>query len=121
MRRIAIVGSRDYPDMGQVRDFVLSLSPDTVVVSGGARGVDTVAERAANEIGLETVIFHADWDTYGKSAGYIRNKELVRYADEVVAFWDGQSKGTRHTVTLAEHVGKPLIIVGPGESSLPSR
>lgn len=117
MRRVGIVGSREFPHLEAVRDFVFSLSPDTVIVSGGARGVDTVAERAALEAGLETVIFHADWATHKRSAGYIRNVALVRYVDEVIAFWDGQSRGTAHVITLARHAQKPLIVVQPETSS----
>jgi len=111
--RIAIVGSRDWKDRDAIRDYIQSLPKDTIVVSGGARGVDLTAEVAAKELGLETKIFLADWDNQGKSAGILRNSLIVSYADEVVAFWDGKSKGTKDTIDkalAAEHIKRVLII-----------
>lgn len=108
---MAIVGSRDFGSPDLVRRFVAGLPPGTVVVSGGARGVDTWAEDAAKANGLETKVFKADWDTLGKRAGYVRNLEIVAYCDKVVAFWDGLSRGTKHTMDAAERAGKPLETV----------
>lgn len=86
MTRIAIVGSRDYPLLGSVELFVKTLDSTTMIVSGGARGVDRTAERAAKHRGLRALIFPADWPTYGKRAGYIRNEQIVDNADEIVVF-----------------------------------
>ena len=108
--RIAIVGSREFPEMDMVREFVAALPSDAVVISGGARGVDSVAEEAAGTRGLETVIFPAEWDRHGKKAGFLRNKDIVAAADKVVAFWDGKSKGTAHTIRLAQEAGKTVEI-----------
>lgn len=55
--------------------------------------------------------FPADWDTFGKGAGYIRNKEMAGYADTCVCFWDGKSKGTKHMIDLAKKNGLPLRII----------
>lgn len=112
-RRIAIVGSRGFPQLDEVRKFVKSLPEDTVVVSGGAPGVDRAAELAAKERGLEVLIFLAEWDRLGKRAGFVRNKKIVQAADEVVAFWDGVSPGTRSTLELARAANKPVKIVHP--------
>jgi hypothetical protein len=71
------------------------------VVSGGARGVDSWAVDFARARGLHFEEYPADWDRYGKSAGYHRNRDLVDKADFVVAFWDGVSRGTFHTIQLA--------------------
>lgn len=114
-KRIAIVGSRDFPNLDQVREYVRSLPRDTIIVSGGARGVDTAAEYEANVQAMQTMIFPADWERYGKSAGYKRNISIVAYADEVVAFWDGKSRGTMHTVEIAREKGIPVKIYGPTE------
>jgi hypothetical protein len=108
--RIAIVGSREYSDLEQVRLFVDLLPTATVVVSGGARGVDRTAADHARKRGLETEEHFADWNTHGKRAGYIRNQKLVDLSDHVVAFWDLQSKGTKHTIDLAEKAGKLLKV-----------
>lgn len=108
---VAIVGSREYPRMQAVRDFVEQLSIDTIVVSGGARGVDRTAAHAARARGLIVIEFFADWQRYGQSAGFRRNEEIVKLAERVVAFWDGKSKGTAHTLRLARDAWKPVEII----------
>jgi len=113
--RIAIVGSRNYGDLEEVRRYVASLPVDTIVVSGGARGVDKTAEQTAKTCGLETKIFPAEWDKYGKSAGFRRNTVMVLAADRIVAFWDGKSAGTKHTIDMAIKYRKPLIVTTSGE------
>lgn len=110
MRRIAIVGSREYGDMKAVRAFVRSIPKGSTVVSGGARGVDTVAAEEAVLRGLTVSTHSALWGKHGKSAGFLRNKQIVEEADEVVAFWDGKSRGTKHTIDLARKAGKPVKI-----------
>lgn len=109
--KIAIVGSRRYPHLGRVRDYINSLPEDTVIVSGGAVGVDEMAEITAKERGLETIIFRADWKRFGRGAGMVRNHDIVNAADKVVAFWDGKSDGTRNSIELARQAGKPVEIV----------
>lgn len=107
--KVAIVGSRDFPYLHMVRYYVSNLPRDTVVISGGARGVDQAAVEAAKIAKLETLVFMADWTT-GRGAGYARNVLLVKHADKIVAFWDGKSKGTKHTIDLAKKAGKPIEI-----------
>lgn len=110
MLKIAIVGSRDYANLPQIRHYVQSLPRGTIIVSGGARGVDSVAEAAAVECGLQTLIFYPDWDKHGRSAGFIRNNDIIKSSDIVVAFWDGVSRGTLSSINLAKKYGKPLVI-----------
>ena len=81
----------------------------TEFVSGGARGVDSFAESIVDST-VKKTIFKPDWDKYGKSAGFIRNKLIIDEADMVLAFWDGSSKGTKHSIDLAIAAGKPLNI-----------
>lgn len=109
-QRIAIVGSRDFPSADVVGAFVRSLPPGTVVVSGGARGVDHWAEEAARRCGLRTKVFHADWDTHGRRAGPIRNAEIVAAADRLVAFWNSRSRGTLNTILSAQAAELPILI-----------
>jgi len=111
--RIAIVGSRKYPDLERVAAYVGTLLSTDVVVSGGAAGVDQAAAGAARSCGLDVVEHLPDWQRLGKAAGMIRNKTIVNDADSVVAFWDGHSKGTQHTITLARRAGKLLMVCGP--------
>lgn len=79
-------------------------------MSGGAKGADSLAERFAKENNIETMIFPADWDKYGKNAGYIRNKDIISNSDIVIAFWDGKSKGTKISIDLAKQSSKILFI-----------
>lgn len=109
--KIAIVGSRNYPDLKEVAKYVEEqLQDGDVVISGHAFGVDRAAEFAALKRGLKVEVFPADWKKYGKKAGFIRNIDIVKAADRVVAFWDGVSKGTGHTIDIATERLKPLEI-----------
>ena len=107
---IAIVGSRDYPDWTHVTRYVDKLPWATVVISGGARGVDTVAVRYAAQRSLMTEVYKAYWNLHGKAAGMIRNQKIVDAADKVVAFWDGKSRGTADTIAKARKAGKPCEV-----------
>lgn len=107
--KIAIVGSRNWMNARAIHSYIDTLPTDTVIVSGGARGVDQIAESHAKMLGLETKIFLADWNRYGKSAGIRRNAEIVSYADTIVYFWDGQSSGTKNTIDRAIKAGKPVV------------
>lgn len=109
--RVAIVGSRDYRNRTAVVNYVCDLPDGTVVVSGGARGVDSLAVKMAEECGLSFVVFYADW-SLGKKAGPLRNQKIVDHADMVVAFHDGVSRGTRSTIELARKAGKPVTVIG---------
>lgn len=113
---IAIVGSRDYMHREKIREvvhWIASRAPEAIIVSGGARGVDSLAEAAAYECHLRCVVYPADWERYGKKAGFIRNKDIIAAADRVIGFWDGVSKGTAHSLRLARSTGKPLSVFGP--------
>lgn len=114
--RIAIVGSRNFPLLFMVRAYVWGLHfnrPETIVVSGGAAGVDTAAVEEAQRLKMTTEVYPADWKTYGRGAGFKRNADIIRNADEVVAFWDEISKGTKHTIDLAKAAGKPVTVFTP--------
>lgn len=114
-----IVGTRTFNDYGFLKrkaDYYLqNHKADTVIVSGGARGTDSLARRYAEEKGYEYHEFPADWNTYGKSAGYRRNEEMHRFIAGhenrgVIAFWDGQSRGTEQNFDLARRYGNQIII-----------
>lgn len=108
--KIAIVGSRDWPNAKAVIDYINALPPHTVIVSGGALGVDTFAEIAAKRQGLSVEVYRADWAKYGKRAGMMRNADIVNAADRVVAFWHRQSRGTADTIDRARKAGKPVEV-----------
>lgn len=112
-KKIAIVGSRQYPRLDLVKNFVISLNPlQHIVISGGAIGVDQVAEETARSIGIQTEIYKADWNQYGKSAGAIRNRTIVERADEVYAYWDEKSKGTLISINISRELNKKLFVFG---------
>lgn len=110
MKHIAIVGSRNYPRLDLVRDYVLELPQDVCIVSGGAQGVDKAAEVAAQNRNIQTLIFYPDWNKYGKSAGMRRNADIVQNCHELVAFWDGNSRGTSNSIQKAKARGIPYTV-----------
>ena len=122
--RIIIAGSRDFNDYELLKKSAIeiitkkTMLPDlTRIISGGARGADTLGERFANEMGLEISRFIPDWDGLGKRAGYVRNAEMAKFAVEddndgmLIAFWDGQSRGTKHMIDLAKRYGLEVHVV----------
>ena len=122
--RVIIAGSRDFNDYKLLKKSAIeiitkkTMLPDlTRIISGGARGADTLGERFANEMGLEISRFIPDWDGLGKRAGYVRNAEMAKFAVEddnygvLIAFWDGQSRGTKHMIDLANKYGLEVHVV----------
>lgn len=102
--KVIIAGSRnfnDYEKLKEVCDFMLSRQTDIEIVSGVARGADLLGERYAKEKGYQIKQFPADW-SMGKQAGYVRNEQMAQYADAVIVFWDGKSKGSEHMINLAK-------------------
>jgi len=110
--KLAVVGSQTFNDYALLCE-VLNRFEIMEVISGGARGADALAERYAHERNLPIKVFSADWDTHGRAAGPIRNRLIVAEADEIVAFWDGCSRGTQHTIGLARTTGKVVYVHGP--------
>lgn len=114
MTTFAIVGSRDYPEIEQVYTVLGEMvTPHDTIVSGGARGVDFAAESWAGRNKVPCVVIEPDWKTYGRSAGMKRNTQIVEAADIVVAFWDGDSHGTKDSIDKALRMGKTLLVIQP--------
>lgn len=110
--KLAIVGSRDLKELDRIYSFMASLPKDTEIVSGGARGVDEVAEICAKNLGLRITIFKPEYDKYdGKVAPLVRNRQIVNYSDVIVAFWDGVSRGTKYTLDYAIKRKKKVTMV----------
>lgn len=106
---LAVVGSRTFEDAYLVFRVLITY-PISHIISGGARGADTLAIDYAEAMNIPYTIYPADWDKYGRSAGFIRNKDIVDNSDQVLAFWDGISKGTQHTLVYARKQNKLLHI-----------
>ena len=109
--RLLIAGSREFADLELVKDYVKRLPLDTILINGRARGVDNVARNQAMFQQLVVLDRPANWEKYGKSAGIIRNHEMVDEADEVVVFWNGKSNGTRDVIEYAKSKGKLTDLV----------
>jgi hypothetical protein len=88
------------------------------IISGGARGADRLGERYAKERGITLKIMPADWQTYGKSAGYRRNAQMAEYATHAIIFWDKQSLGTKNMIDLAEEYKLIRRVVNVEKESL---
>ena len=103
--KIIIAGSRgfeDYKTLCKVCDKTLRRQTEIEIVSGTASGADTLGEKYAKERGHTLKRFPAQWRLHGRSAGYIRNSEMADYSDGLIAFWDGESRGTKHMINLAQ-------------------
>jgi len=110
--KLAIIGSRTFNNYELLQETLEPYKPKlTLVVSGAARGADKLGEYWARENKIETLIFPADWDKHGKKAGFIRNEDIIKNCDCCIAFWDGESKGTKHSISLCEKYNKPVKIV----------
>ena len=107
MVKVIIAGGRDYENYNELKcmaDHMLGKLMDThdiVIISGGARGADAMAMRYANHRGFELIVMPADWNTFGRSAGYKRNAQMAEAATHLIAFWDGKSSGTKHMIDIA--------------------
>jgi len=103
-----IAGSRSIDDIC-ILAVALEACPFTAdiseIVSGTAKGADRLGETYAQHYKIPLKRFPADWNSYRRSAGIIRNTEMAQYADALIALWDGQSRGTAHMIKTAKHEG----------------
>ncbi len=106
MMKLIIAGGRDFDDYLGLRVVMFDYDFDDLeIVCGLARGADALGKRFADENELPLKLFPADWDQFGKAAGVIRNRAMAGYADVLVAFWDGKSRGTKNMIALALREG----------------
>lgn len=114
MQKVIIAGSRNIEDRELIRREMNNLWRQIgpfEVVSGTARGVDSISASLAVRAGIKVHEFPADWKRYGKSAGYKRNVEMAEFADYALILWDGQSRGTKHMMDIMRKVGKSSDVV----------
>ncbi len=111
--KLAIVGSRTITDIKFLNGAIIMHLKNKIIseiISGGAKGVDSLAEQYAKEKNIPITIFLPDWDQHGKKAGYLRNIQIAKYSDVILAIWDGKSKGTEHTINLAKKHNKIVYV-----------
>lgn len=108
--KLAIIGSRTFNDYGVLKKECDNLIIEEII-SGGAKGADSLGEKYAIENNIKFTIFKPDWKKYGKRAGFLRNIDIINSSDSVLAFWDGNSKGTQHSINLAHKHNKPVTII----------
>ena len=105
--KLLIAGSRSIKEY----DFKKYIPEGTtLIITGGAAGVDTLAEKYADELGLSKLIIRPKYDVYGKFAPLKRNQEMVEMCDVALIIWDGKSRGTKYTVDYAYKMGKQVIL-----------
>ena len=115
-QRVIIAGSRDMADYGAAKKAIAAALAEiggaqVRIVSGHCRGADLMGERYAHENGLELAVFPAEWNIYGRRAGFLRNTQMADFASEegnegaLIAFWDGQSRGTKMMIGIAQKKG----------------
>ncbi len=105
--KVGVIGSRSFTNYALLEKTLNQLNISTII-SGGAKGADSLAEEYASKNHIEAIIFKPDWSA-GKSAAAIRNAKIVENSDVIVAFWDGKSKGTNMTINMATTKGIRVI------------
>lgn len=112
--RLIIAGGRDFNDYGLLQDEVnrfIGIETDVTIISGLARGADSLGCQYAADNGLTVEGFAAEWGKFGRAAGPIRNKLMAKSADHLIAFWDGESSGTMHMIDYADKMGLKVKVV----------
>lgn len=115
--KLIVAGSRGFNDAALLERTLIALSEKDFVdvsisiVSGMAKGADMLGYQFAKRHGVQCYEFPAHWDRYGRQAGYIRNSEMGKFADGLLAFWDGQSKGTNNMIEVMHRLMKPVHII----------
>ena len=105
--KVAIIGSRNM-NVENLQDYLPENTDE--IVSGGAKGIDTCARNFAIKNGLKLTELRPEYNKYGRGAPLRRNETIVNYADMVLAFWDGESRGTKFVINYCEKVGKECKI-----------
>ena len=110
MTKILITGSRNWSDKELINSFVLKFTGHDLIIHGGAKGVDSIIEELCNRINIETKIIRPVNPSIPSHYLY-RNVEMITMCDKVIAFWDGESRGTKFTIDYAKSRNKEVLII----------
>ncbi len=113
--RVIVAGGRDFHDYSLLKeklDVLLSNKENVVIISGLAKGADTLGEKYAHQNKLVVSYYPALWNQHGSRAGFIRNEEMAKTADACICFWDGASVGTKHMIDTAKSMNIKLRVIG---------
>lgn len=121
MIKLIVAGGRDFNDYDLVKKeadiFISEMKlTEIILISGGAKGVDALGEKYALENNLQVEIFKADWSKYGRAAGPKRNAEMAKSCTHLLAFWNGESKGTKSMISLAKKENKTVKVIAIKET-----
>ena len=122
MLKVIVAGTRTFNDYALLKeklDVILCTKTDIEIVSGMAKGADTLGEQYAEEKGYKIKQFPADWKT-GAKAGPLRNMAICDYADVCVVFWDGKSRGSKHMADIAAEKGLLLKVINYADKKSPA-
>ena len=112
MKKIVIFGSRDFTDYEYADKFISTFDDSSIeIISGCARGADKIGEQYALEHNVTLYKFPAEWNKYGKSAGFVRNNQMADFCDMGICFWDGKSPGTKHMIESLKKRNKICYII----------
>ena len=115
--KVVVAGGRDFTNYNLLKekvDNILSqkkLTHKILILSGKSIGADSLGEIYALENNLEILSYPADWDKFGKKAGVKRNAEMINDADALIAFWNGNSQGTKYMIDIATKKGKMIRVI----------
>lgn len=116
--RLIVAGGRDFQNYSLLKEELITANNNLwnngyqlVVISGLARGADNLGLQWAKEYNVPYETFPANWDLYGKSAGYKRNQQMADIADGLIAFWDGKSRGTSNMIQIMRGMAKPTKVI----------
>ena len=115
--KLIVAGGRDFNDADLLSETLMGLATEAgdeiciSIVSGMARGADMLGFQFARKHNVKVYQFPADWNQYGKRAGFIRNKQMGDFSDGLLAFWDGESRGTKQMIEYMQSLGKPIYVV----------
>lgn len=119
--KVVIAGSRGFSNYKLLKDecdaFLKEKKKEynIIIVSGGAKGADKLGEKYSVDSGFNLEIYLADWKKFGKSAGFRRNEQMSKIADALIAFWNGESHGTKHMIDICEKKGIEVKVVNYGK------